>query len=58
MKKKMDGTVHTKYIDHFYQLAIKPILTYLTDVYGHDYMAKKPSALLEEKKKHQGERGI
>ena len=36
---------------------IKSILTYLTDVYGHEYMAKKPSALLVEKKKHQGERG-
>ena len=36
---------------------VKPILTYLTDVYGHEYMAKKPSVLLEEKKKHQGEHG-
>ena len=60
VKKKMDGKVHIniKYINHFYQLVIKSILTYLTDVYGHDYMAKKPSVLLEEKKKHQGERGI
>ena len=57
VKRKMDDTVHMKYIDHFYQLVIKSILTYLTDVYGHDYMAKKPSVLLEEKKKHQGERG-
>ena len=53
----MDGTVHMKYIDHFYQLVIKSVLTYLTDVYGHEYMAKKPSVLLVEKKKHQGERG-
>ena len=57
VKRKMDDTVHMKYIDHFYQLVIKSILTYLTDVYGHEYMAKKPSVLLVEKKKHQGERG-
>ena len=41
----MDDTVHMKYSDHFYQLAIKSILTYLTDVYGHEYTAKKPSVL-------------
>lgn len=57
VKRKMDDTVHMKYIDHFYQLVIKSVLTYLTDVYGHEYMAKKPSVLLVEKKKHQGERG-
>ena len=34
-----DGFSHMKYIDHFYQLVIKSILTYLTDVYGHEYMA-------------------
>ena len=56
VKRKMDDTVHMKYIDHFCHLAIKAILTYLTDVYGHEYMAKTPSVLLEEKKKHQGER--
>ena len=56
VKRKMDDTVHMKYIDHFYQLVIKSILTYLTDVYGHEYMAKNPSVLLEEKKAHQGER--
>ena len=57
VKRKMDDTCHMKYIDHFYQLVIKSVLTYLTDVYGHEYMAKKPSVLLVEKKKHQGERG-
>ena len=46
VKKRMDDTCHMKYIDHFYQLAIKSILTYFTDVYGHDYMAKKLSVLL------------
>ena len=50
VKRKMHDTVHMKYIDHFYQLAIKSIRTYLTDVYGHEYMAKKPSVLLEEKR--------
>ena len=29
VKREMDGTAHIKYIDHFYQLAIKVILTYL-----------------------------
>ena len=55
-KKQMDDTCHMKYIDHFYQLAIKSILAYLTDVYGHDYMTKKPIALLEENKSYIGER--
>ena len=32
IKDKMNGTIHMKYIDHFYQLAIKSILTYLTGV--------------------------
>lgn len=35
IKDKMDDTCHMKYIDHFYQLVIKSILTYLTDAYGH-----------------------
>ena len=52
----MDDTFHIKYIDHLYQLVIKSMLTYLTDVYGHGHMAKKPSVLLEEIKTHQGER--
>ena len=56
VKRKMDDTCHIKYIDHFYQLVIKSSLTYLTDVYGHEYMAKKPSVLLEEKKTHLCER--
>ena len=30
----MDETCHMKYIDHFYQLVIKSILTYLTDGAG------------------------
>ena len=42
VKRKMDDTCHMKYIDHFYQLVIKSILTYLTDVYGHEYMATWP----------------
>ena len=57
IKDKMDDTCHMKYIDHFYQLVIKSILTYLTDVYGHEYMAGEPSVLLEENETHQGERG-
>ena len=57
IKDKMNDTIHIKHIDHFYQHAIKSILTYLTDVYGHEYMAKKPSVLLEENETHQGERG-
>ena len=47
-KQNMDDTCHTKYIDHFYQLLIKSMLTYLTGVYGQTYMAKKPSVILEE----------
>ena len=53
IKNKMDDTVHMKYVDFFYQLVIKSILTYLTDVYGHAYMANKPSVLLEENETHQ-----
>jgi hypothetical protein len=56
IKRRMDDTCHIKYIDHFYQLVIKSVLTYLTDVYGHEYMSKKPSEMLEEKKTHLGER--
>ena len=52
--QKMDDTCHMKYIDHFYQLLIKVILTYLTDVYGEDYLAKKPSEILEEQKANNG----
>ena len=44
--KTMDDTKHIKYIDQFYQLVIKSVLTYLTDVYGHEYMSKKPSEIL------------
>ena len=56
IKDKMDDTCHMKYIDHFYQLVIKSILTYLTDVYGHEYMAGEPSVLLEENETHIGPR--
>ena len=52
--KAMDDTKHIKYIDHFYQLVIKSVLTYLTDVYGHEYMSKKPSEILEEQKLNNG----
>jgi len=31
------------------------MLTYLTGVYGQAYMAKKPSAILEEQKANKGE---
>jgi hypothetical protein len=55
-KDKMDDTCHMKYIDHFYQLVIKSILTYLTDVYGHEYMAGEPSVLLEENETHIGDK--
>ena len=54
--KAMDDTKHIKYMDHFYQLVIKSVLTYLTDVYGHEYMSKKPSEILEEQKLNNGER--
>ena len=40
VNKQMDDTCHMEYINHFYQLVIKSILTDLTDVYDHDYMAK------------------
>ena len=55
-KKTMNDTCHIKYIDHFYQLVIKSILTYLTDVYDHKYMAKKPSVLLEDNETHIGDK--
>ena len=42
IKDKMNDTVHMKYIDHFYQLVIKSILTSLTDVYGHEYLSTWP----------------
>ena len=58
IKDKMDDTCHMKYIDHFYQLVIKSILTYLTDVYGHEYMAGEPSVLLEENETHIGPRVV
>ena len=54
--KTMDDTKHIKYIDQFYQLVIKSVLTYLTDVYGHEYMSKKPSEILDEQKANNGER--
>ena len=44
-KNNMDDTKYIKYIDQFYQLVIKSILTYLTDVYGHEYMSKKASEI-------------
>ena len=56
IKQNMDETCHMKYIDHFYQLLIKSMLTYLTGVYGQAYMAKKPSVILEEQKANKGER--
>jgi len=31
---QVDRVRHMKYIDHFYQLLIKSMLTYLTGVYG------------------------
>ena len=55
-KNNMDDTKYIKYLDHFYQLLIKSILTYLTDVYGHEYMSKKPSEILDEQKANNGER--
>ena len=55
-KNNMDDTKYIKYLDHFYQLLIKSILTYLTDVYGHEYMSKKASEILEEQKANNGER--
>ena len=55
-KNNMDDTKYIKYIDQFYQLVIKSILTYLTDVYGHEYMSKKASEILEEQKANNGER--
>ena len=58
IKDKMNDMIHMKYIENFYQLAIKSILTYLTDVYGHKYMAKKPSVLLEENETHIGSRAF
>ena len=33
---------------------IKSVLTYLTDVYGHEYMSKKPSEILDEQKANNG----
>ena len=56
IKKKMDDTCHIKYIDHFYQLVIKSVLTYLTAVYGQEEMSKNASGILNEKKTHLGER--
>ena len=56
IKENMDETCHMKYIDHFYQLLIRSIPTYLTGVYGQAYMAKKPSVILEEQKANKGER--
>ena len=52
----MDDTCHIKYIDHFFQLVIKSVLTYLTGVYGQEEMSKNASEILEEKKTHLGER--
>ena len=46
----MNDACHMKYTNHFYQLLIRSMLTYLTGVYGQAYMAKKPSEILEEQK--------
>ena len=55
IKEDMKDTCHMKYIDHFYQLVIKSVLTYLTDVYGEEYIANKPGVILGDKKSHAGE---
>ena len=52
----MNDACHMKYTNHFYQLLIRSMLTYLTGVYGQAYMAKKPSEILEEQKANKGER--
>ena len=56
IKENMDDTCHMEYINHFHQLLIKNMLTYLTGVYGQAYTAKKPSVILKEQMAIKGER--